>query len=207
MPVVVCVCIMLLFYMWYVTNVTSSSSSSMEMPKNRVAFYSRCNYKGREIHHRRSADGLDTESEIGMDHIKSIWIPKGYSVTLYSREDQKGSHKILKNSETCLDHDTSEFIKSIKIQKKHKHHKHHKHHGHHGHDDEQQEKKPGIMSSIGAIIGSYLSNMQYTGPGPEDNNSGRQQDMRSFDAIVAENEMRQQDNNGRRQDMQPPRGR
>ncbi|CAK90459.1 unnamed protein product (macronuclear) [Paramecium tetraurelia] len=63
-----------------------------------IVIYSQCHFKGESLHLCESQRNIDN-----FDHdIKSIQIPKGYSVRLYNQEDFSGEKIILKESQECI---------------------------------------------------------------------------------------------------------
>ncbi|CAK86733.1 unnamed protein product (macronuclear) [Paramecium tetraurelia] len=63
-----------------------------------IVIYSQCHYKGESLKLCESQRDIDN-----FDHdIRSIQIPKGYSVRLYNKEDFTGEKIILKESQECL---------------------------------------------------------------------------------------------------------
>ncbi|CAD8080291.1 unnamed protein product [Paramecium primaurelia] len=63
-----------------------------------IVIYSQCHFKGEQLQLCESQRNIDN-----FDHdIKSIQIPKGYSVKLYNKEDFSGDKIILKDSQECI---------------------------------------------------------------------------------------------------------
>ncbi|CAD8071830.1 unnamed protein product [Paramecium primaurelia] len=75
-----------------------SESEQNAENSNCIVIYSQCHFKGESLKICESQREIDN-----FDHdIKSVQIPKGYSVRLYNKEDFTGEKIILKKSQECL---------------------------------------------------------------------------------------------------------
>ncbi|CAD8111184.1 unnamed protein product [Paramecium sonneborni] len=78
------------------TNISETQSKNTN--SNCIVIYSQCHFKGESLQLCESQRNIDD-----FDHdIKSIEIPKGYSVRLYNKEDFSGEKIVLKESQECL---------------------------------------------------------------------------------------------------------
>ncbi|CAD8099824.1 unnamed protein product [Paramecium sonneborni] len=79
------------------TNIISNTQENT-LNSNCIVVYSQCHFKGESLELCESQRNIDN-----FDHdIKSIEIPKGYSVRLYNKEDFLGEKILLKESQECL---------------------------------------------------------------------------------------------------------
>ena len=106
-------------YAVYVSRVTSSGSTSnaTTRPRDKVAFYSQCNFQGHQVNH--GPEDLKDEYEIGLDRgsLRSVWVPHGMKVTLFTEQDFFGDRKILHKSTECLDDSWTQKTSSARVEK------------------------------------------------------------------------------------------
>ncbi len=116
LPVGLMTIIFAILYAIYVTRVVRSRDEDDEennhYPRDRVAFFSECGFRGKQVDHRGGMT-LSHVHELGMDNVHSIYVPPGFAVTIYSREHFGGERKTLHRSDPCLDDDWAK-IKSAK---------------------------------------------------------------------------------------------
>ena len=120
-PVVIIMIMLVVVYVLYVATVTGNDDNKH---KHNFAFYDKCDFGGKQVNHSAVLDDVDV---LDFEHgkIRSIWIPDGFYITIYSEKHLRGQHATFRGSIPCLD---DHWTKSIKSAIVHRHHEHHKHH-------------------------------------------------------------------------------
>jgi hypothetical protein len=83
---------------------------------NRVTVYRDCGFKGQA---QSFDEGWYTVNQLGIgnDEISSIWIPKGWIITVYEDDNFQGRRQLLKNTTDCLPDDWNDEISSVHIKR------------------------------------------------------------------------------------------
>ena len=83
---------------------------------NRVTVYRDCGFKGQA---QSFDEGWYTVSQLGIgnDQISSIWVPKGWIVTVYEDDNFQGRKQWFKNTIDCLSDNWNDQISSIHVKR------------------------------------------------------------------------------------------
>jgi hypothetical protein len=105
LPLSMVTIVIAIMYIVYVSSVTSSSKdNNNSLPRDRVVFFSKCGYRGHQVNHADKSELKDNhEIGIGKGSLKSVWVPQGFKVTLFSEDKFNGDRKVLNRSVECLD--------------------------------------------------------------------------------------------------------
>jgi hypothetical protein len=119
LPLSIMAIIIAILYAVYVSRVTSSKDDEDDnsRPRDRVAFFSECGYRGRQVNHEPKSDLKDHhEMGVGRGTLKSVWVPQGFKVTLFSEDTFHGDRKVLNRSVECLDESWTQQASSARIE-------------------------------------------------------------------------------------------
>src|ERR1700748_1686624 len=83
---------------------------------NRVTVYRDCGFKGQA---QSFEEGGYTVNQLGIDNdeISSIWVPKGWIITVYQDDNFQGRRQWFKNTVDCLPDNWNDQISSIHVKR------------------------------------------------------------------------------------------